>query len=124
MKKKYKSIENGIEYTVIEDTSCADLVKCESGTSEIPGYIKIIIVDGRDETFYFYNDIDYKILYENKEYNFCVMHNVYGPSWSRFMCKDKYYILGREYEYKDWLIKSKKFIRRYKLSKIKKASEL
>ena len=114
MKKHYKSIENGVEYTIIESDDCKDLNDCHNVKCKIPGYIKIVIEDGRNETFYFYNNI---------EYNFCVMHNLYGPSWSRLLCKDKYYIFDIQYEYNDWIIKRNYYLRKEKLLEIKKASE-
>lgn len=109
MKKRYNKIENGIEYLVLEDIGYSDLLKCQQGNIKDNDYIKIIIKDGRDETFYFYKNI---------------MHNLYGASWSRLMCKDQYWLYGIQYNIDNWHKIKNNIIRKQKLTQIKKVSNI
>lgn len=108
MKKKYRKIENNINYLVIESNNYFYLRECEKGNIKDFDYKKIIIADGRNETFYFYKHM---------------MHNLYGPAWSRLMCKDEYWIFGVKFDYDKWYIIKNYILRKEKLLKLKKLSE-
>jgi hypothetical protein len=125
----YNEIENGINYTVFECLYYYYLNKfeSESGLKCDNPNIKIIVNDGETNDLFDFEKGIYRVeIYYYYEF---VSHNLYGPSFIRYLntkfdgtlekiC-ETYSIYGKTYNYKDWMIKRNYYLRKEKLLRLK-----
>lgn len=110
MKKIYKSVENNIEYLVLESDDYYYITNYINKYKPIEGYedmkyIKHIKTDtdGRIDTNYYYNFLN---------------HNLYSASFTRYYSFNLGCTYGKGYSKEDWIKKSKVILREQKIQKI------